>query len=694
MLLFGGLQGTCYSQKVFEIGGGVMRASELREKALPAVVYIKTEKGYGSGVVIKTSEGNTFVLSNEHVTADNDEVEVFFLAYDAKQNEIRDSEFYFGSKHSTDLLRRLGYTIKARVVAEDKEADVAVIDLSGLLKTVDSISLNNVDVYDNLKTGDAVHFLGHPGDQVLLWQWNLGQFKGYEDRWLLLEGRTWKGNSGGPLLNEKGELIGLIKATDDVTETWAVPLEPIIDLVKGLKQWDIISVVNETETDVVYEINWSEDEAWEENTLEPGEWKFHRHPTKVFGSFQTKIRYVSTIQQTQETPIDTDTKKPEEQDNQKPEDQDDQESEDQDDKKPEEQDDQESEDQDDKKPEEQDDKKQENLPDKEYKLNYVKRYFFSSEGTERIKPKLDGYNYRFVSPDSKNIEFQQMRQTVWIANDTKEKQKYSIKWSGNRFDEDNYTLEPGKIMPHWSTRTILGLAANYPKIRYKYSVSHSDELTKQWGTLEKTLTITKETQFFPIEAKPDEYIKDIEDVRKSIKDSEKGYYYLYAFQANSVPNIYAGLPHPKIRQTKTPKKWEKWIVPISIGITVLSLSIAVAFGIQYFYPKRHIFSIENNTDSTVDFHIKWTKKAAWQASSLEPEETQIYMHPGFLKKKPVIHFVQIVNYARETSRVALATRSQRYSRNAATQNYREIAHKYDFDYNEENEIQLFASDTE
>ena len=655
MFLWGGMQGVCYSQKVSGTVHKVMSASELREKVLPTVVCIKSKERFGSGVVIKTSEDNTFVLTNEHVTRGSDEVEVFFLAYDAKQNEIRDSEFYLGSQHATTLLRRLGYATDGRVVAEDKAADVAVIDLRGFPKTVESILLKNVDIYDHLKTGDMVHFLGHPQDQELLWQWNLGRFKGYEESGLFLEARSWKGNSGGPVLNKEGELIGLIKRSDDVTRAWAVPLEPIIDLVKDLKEWDIISIVNETESDVVYEVNWLEGETWERNTLEPGQWEIHRHPTNADGSFQTKIRYASTGQQTPQAPVDTDTKKSEEQN--------------------------------DREPDEQNDKNHENITHNEHKLRYIKRWFFSSDDTDRIKPKLDGYNYRFVSPDSKNIEFQEKRQTVWIANHSTKTQEYKIKWSAHRFDEDAYTLEPGKARPHWSTRTILGLSANYPKIRYHYSIFNSTKRTKQTGIFEKSITTTKEMQFFRIDAKPDEHILDIEELRKTIKDNIEGYYHLQAIQEYVIPEIREGLP-----TTETSKKWEKMIIPICLGITVISLSIVAVFAIQYFFPRRHIFSIENNTDATVDFHIKWTKKANWQPSSLEPGKSQIYLCPGFLKKKPVIHLAQIVNYEKRTARTTLETRSQRYRRSADPQNYQEVAHKYDFDYTETDEIKLFDSE--
>ena len=94
--------------------------------------------------------------------------------------------------------------------------------------------------------------MDNPADQGLLWQWNAGHFQAYDERNLFYEGRPWKGNSGGPVVNKDGALIGITKSIDDVTKAWAVSLDPLIALVIDLKEWYIFSIFNETKSPIVY----------------------------------------------------------------------------------------------------------------------------------------------------------------------------------------------------------------------------------------------------------------------------------------------------------------------------------------------------------------------------------------------------------------------------------------------------------
>lgn len=594
VLLICGVQEVCYSQEISGTSKKIMSASEMRKHVLPTVVLIRSKHASGSGVVVKSLGGKVFVLTNEHVIRGSDQVEVYFLAYDSNLNEIRDSEFY-----DSTLLRRLGYVTDGRVVADNKEADIAIIHPTGLPKTAKWFLLNDVGVYDDMKRGDQVHFFGHPADQGLLWQWNAGHFQGYDKRNLFYEGRPWKGNSGGPVVNKDGELIGITKEIDDVTQAWAVSLEPIISLVSDLEEWYIFSIGNDTESTIVYEVNWSEGEIWKEHSLEPGKWYPHKQPTDAPGLIKPKIQYIPIQQQVHQTPANTDTENPESQ------------------------------------------SEETDITNIE-EIKYVKRQFFSSDATERIIPKLDGYNYRFVDTESKKVELHEPRQTVWIANDTNSIWNYKIKWSAARLDEENYTLEPGKTQPHWNTRTAAEPLANYPKIQVNYS--YFFDSTKYSGTIEKSITTTIGPEFFPIGAKTDEHIMDIGNIKKSTSTEYGiGYYHFSLSPENGAFEILDGLPIPGVN--KPPTWWQRksrifgilipiWIILI---ICIIGLIIIGFVGYTQIFPERHIFSIQNNTEATVNYQIKLTKKGDWKLNSLEPGKLRNHWWTGSSKKVPQDH---------------------------------------------------------
>ena len=300
------------------------------------------------------------------------------------------------------MLRRLGYVTNGRVVAEDREADVAIIRPDGLPKAArwftfekKDLDTKNTDVYGDMMPGEEVHIFGHPQDRELNWEWDAGHFRGYDERELFLEARPWKGNSGGPVTNRNGALIGLTKSIDDVTKSWAVSVEPIATLAGELKEWRIFTIINDTESVVSYKIKWPEDDIWTENSLEPGESYPHKLIFNLKSQIVPKIQYTPTQQNPQEL-VNTDTA--------------------------------------------------------EHVLN-TKSQFFVSDVNDRIKPELDGYNHRFVfNPQSKKIELHAPKQIVWIANDTTARLSYTIKWSAGRLAEENYILEPGKVQPHWNTK--------------------------------------------------------------------------------------------------------------------------------------------------------------------------------------------------------------------------------------------------
>lgn len=141
-------------------------------------------KGQGSGVIINAAK--SYVLTNNHVVEGADKITV----------KLED-----------------GREFKAKLVGADAMSDVALLQLDGAsnlteIKMADS---------DKLRVGDFTVAIGNPfglGQTVTSGIVSaLGRSTGYSDKgyenYIQTDAAVNQGNSGGPLINLKGELIGI-----------------------------------------------------------------------------------------------------------------------------------------------------------------------------------------------------------------------------------------------------------------------------------------------------------------------------------------------------------------------------------------------------------------------------------------------------------------------------------------------------
>lgn len=154
----------------------------------------------GSGVII-SAQGQ--VLTNCHVTEDGD----YFRCY-----------LYDGSH------------LEARLVGQDPMTDLAVLqlDLTQRAKDAPPLVAGKFGNSDQLTAGDAVFALGSPGflaqsvtegvvsnaslvlpEQTAGRMVIRGEDVGTLVRWVLHDARIFGGNSGGPLVNSRGEVVGI-----------------------------------------------------------------------------------------------------------------------------------------------------------------------------------------------------------------------------------------------------------------------------------------------------------------------------------------------------------------------------------------------------------------------------------------------------------------------------------------------------
>ena len=193
-------------------------AQEIYDQAINSVLWIHTGTRLGSGVLIDLEQ--KLAVTNAHVTEGAEFVGVIFPYRDQDGTLIKDETFYLGE--NLPALADIGYVNRARVLAEWVDMDLAIIQLESLPRTAREIARGfEGGVEARMRQRDKVHILGNPGNR--LWNWTAGSFVRDFGNWLELEGDVHGGNSGGPVLNGRGRLIGIATRSTDETAVLAVP---------------------------------------------------------------------------------------------------------------------------------------------------------------------------------------------------------------------------------------------------------------------------------------------------------------------------------------------------------------------------------------------------------------------------------------------------------------------------------------
>ena len=213
---------------------------EIVELVSPSVVGIScTGSGYvatGTGIIL-SEDG--YIITNAHVvskSADGSGISVMLHdSYDTeeKASELSDKDNF----------------IKAELVGRDTQSDLAVlkIDKTGLKPATMGTS-------GEIKVGEASIVIGNPLGFELKGSVTAGIISA-TDRTLTVEDRTMKliqtdasinsGNSGGPLINAYGQVIGItsVKVSSTYGEGlgFAIPIDEALPIIKDLMEYGYVT---------------------------------------------------------------------------------------------------------------------------------------------------------------------------------------------------------------------------------------------------------------------------------------------------------------------------------------------------------------------------------------------------------------------------------------------------------------------
>jgi len=216
-MLLGGMGGIVASSKLRASDPETMSFAEIAEVNSPAVVFIRTEFELldPSGRVMSTEArtGSGFVISDSGLIVTNRHV-VRDWEYDAPPagatGRLIRIEVLLPHQNREDAIPAAVYKL-----SNDRAVDVAVLKIS----SPTAPSVHGIETDAN--QGDEVVVIGYPLGLDLMAQTNdrligpslsTGVVSRVGQDFIQLDLRAYHGNSGGPVLNRKGEVIGILTA--------------------------------------------------------------------------------------------------------------------------------------------------------------------------------------------------------------------------------------------------------------------------------------------------------------------------------------------------------------------------------------------------------------------------------------------------------------------------------------------------
>lgn len=213
---------------------------ELYERLLRSTVCVvqPPDEGnwyLGSGWIVDRER--RLIVTNHHVVGKRDTVRVHFPIYE-KGQLVSERRYY---------LANVGRSVRGRVLDSDTRRDLAVIQLETLPETMVALPLAT----DSPRQGEQLHQVGNPSGSEAFWVYTTGSVRQVYRRQIRYRNQTVEariiesqcpsnsGDSGGPVVNDRGELVGTHtgSTTDSRLITWHIDVgevRPYVDQTRQL----------------------------------------------------------------------------------------------------------------------------------------------------------------------------------------------------------------------------------------------------------------------------------------------------------------------------------------------------------------------------------------------------------------------------------------------------------------------------
>jgi tetratricopeptide (TPR) repeat protein len=205
--------------------GPLSRDRSVYQQALTGVAFIRAGSVTGSGWVV--DRDSRLIVTNHHVVGTSESVRIYFPVWKDGQ-PIAERKHYLTREKP----------VVGTVIDSDPGVDLALIRLPSLPLTARALLLAR----ESASPGDSIHSVGNPAASNALWVYTSGTVRAVyrhsiryrnnqvvEARVIETQSPVNPGDSGGPVVNDRGELVGVTAGGNPTASlvNWCIDIQEV-----------------------------------------------------------------------------------------------------------------------------------------------------------------------------------------------------------------------------------------------------------------------------------------------------------------------------------------------------------------------------------------------------------------------------------------------------------------------------------